>query len=241
MDDLFLLTFLVSIVAVAVFIFKGFKNGWKFYKKKVFISLGVMVASFILFGLTVDSEEVAQKQEQMELAEQQEAEEKERLEKEQAEKEQKEKDEKEKEQKEKEKKEKEEKEKAEKEKAEKEEVEEAPEPSEVQFDPNDYNAELTYDDLARNPDEHIFKAVTFEGKIIQVMQGSDRSQYRIATNDNYDKVMFLEIDNSQLDSRILEDDYIRFWGTYLGEITYESTFGGNITIPGVIVDNFEFQ
>lgn len=122
-----------------------------------------------------------------------------------------------------------------------EEVEEAPEPSEVQFDPNDYNAELTYDDLARNPDEHIFKAVTFEGKIIQVMQGNDRSQYRIATNDNYDKVMLLEIDNSQLDSRILEDDYIRFWGTYIGEITYESTLGGNITIPGVIVDNFEFQ
>ena len=98
MDDLFLLIFFVSIVAVAVFIFKGFKNGWKFYKKKVFVSLGVMVASFILFGLTVDSEEVAQKQEQMELAEQQEAEEKERLEKEQAEKEQKEKEQKEKEQ-----------------------------------------------------------------------------------------------------------------------------------------------
>ena len=98
MDDLFLLIFLVSIVAVAVFIFKGFKNGWKFYKKKVFISLGVMVASFILFGLTVDSEEVAQKQEEMELAEQQEAEEKERLEKEKAEKEQKEKEQEEKEQ-----------------------------------------------------------------------------------------------------------------------------------------------
>lgn len=68
MDDLFLLIFLVSIVAVAVFIFKGFKNGWKFYKKKVFISLGVMVASFILFGLTVDNEEVVQKQEEMKLA-----------------------------------------------------------------------------------------------------------------------------------------------------------------------------
>lgn len=120
-----------------------------------------------------------------------------------------------------------------------EEVEEEPEI--VQFDPEDYNKELTYDDLARNPDEHAYKAVTFEGKIIQVIQGDGASQFRIATNDDYDKVMLIEIDNSQLESRILEDDYIRFYGTYMGEITYESTLGGNITIPGVVVEKFEFQ
>ena len=120
-----------------------------------------------------------------------------------------------------------------------EEVEEEPEI--VQFDPDDYNKELTFDDLARNPDEHAYKAVTFEGKIIQVIQGDGASQFRIATNDDYDKVMLIEIDNSQLESRILEDDYIRFYGTYMGEITYESTLGGNITIPGVVVEKFEFQ
>jgi len=120
-----------------------------------------------------------------------------------------------------------------------EEIEEEPEP--VEFNPDDYNKELTYEDLARNPEEHIDKSVTFEGKIIQVIQGEGFSQYRIATNDDYDKVMLIGIDNSQLESRILEDDYIRFYGTHLGEITYESTLGGNITVPGVSVDKFEFQ
>lgn len=112
---------------------------------------------------------------------------------------------------------------------------------ELSFDPADYNKELTYDDLARSPDEHMYQKVTFEGKIIQVMQDDGYSQFRIATNDNYDKVMLLEIDNSQLDTRILDDDYIRFYGLYMGEITYQSTLGGNITIPGVVVDQFEFQ
>lgn len=112
---------------------------------------------------------------------------------------------------------------------------------EVTFDPNDYNADVTYDDLARNPDNHLFEAVTFEGKIIQVIQGEDSWQYRIATNDNYDKVMLIEIDSELLQSRILEDDYIRFYGTYMGEITYESALGGNITIPGVLVNHFEFK
>ena len=120
-------------------------------------------------------------------------------------------------------------------------AEEEPESVEVVFDPNDYNAELTYDDLARNPVEHSFKAVTFEGKIIQVMQGTDSSQFRIATNDDYDKVMLIEIDNTMLETRILDNDYIRFYGTYIGEISYESTLGGTITIPGVLVNHFEFK
>lgn len=116
-----------------------------------------------------------------------------------------------------------------------------PDPEPEVFDPEDYNKELTFDDLARNPDENFFKKVTFEGKIIQVIQGDGASQFRIATNDDYDKVMLIEIDNSMLGTRILEDDYIRFYGTYMGEMTYESTLGGNITVPAVLVDEFEFQ
>lgn len=118
--------------------------------------------------------------------------------------------------------------------------EELPAPSEVQFDPNDYITDLTYEDLARSPEEHSFKAVVFEGRVIQVMQGDGMSQYRVSINDDINQVMLIEVDNSQLTTRILEDDYIRFYGTYFGEITYESVLGGNITIPGVVVEKFEF-
>lgn len=112
---------------------------------------------------------------------------------------------------------------------------------EAEFNPNDYNPELTYEDLARNPDENLLKRVTFEGKIIQVMQGDESSQYRLAANGDYNNVFLLEISNDQLDQRILDDDYIRFYGMFMGEITYESALGGNITVPGVLVDEFEFK
>ncbi len=110
----------------------------------------------------------------------------------------------------------------------------------VEFDPADYQTGLTFEDLARSPEEHKFKAVMFEGTVVQVMQGDGYTQYRLAVNDDYDQMVYIEIDNTQLETRILEDDYIRVYGTYFGELTYESTLGGNITIPGIIVDKFEF-
>ena len=40
-------------------------------------------------------------------------------------------------------------------------------------------------------------------------------------------------------SRVLEDDYITIYGTSVGTITYQSTMGGNITIPAAIVDKID--
>lgn len=239
MENLFMILVLAGI--------GGFFYFRKKEKKKRNISIAVAIVSLVLFGITSpDVEEeneeglesaIEEPNQEQVIAEVDEDKEKEKEEEKELEKKEKEK--------EAEKRAQEEKERAEAEKKEKEEEEqaaaEAEEVEEAEFDPEDYNKDLTYDDLARNPDEHLFKRVTFEGKIIQVIQGDEYSQYRIATNDNYDKVMLLEIDSDQLDSRILEDDYIRFYGLYTGEITYESTLGGNITVPGVVVDRFEFK
>lgn len=105
----------------------------------------------------------------------------------------------------------------------------------------DYNPEITYDYLARYPDEYFFVPVTFEGKIIQVIHGDDSTQYRMAANGDYDQIFFLEIPNSSLDERVLEDDYVRFYGNSMGDIKYETVLGSSRTIPGVIVEKFEFQ
>ena len=110
----------------------------------------------------------------------------------------------------------------------------------VEFDPADYNTGLTFEDLARSPEENSFKAVTLEGTIVQVMQGDDYSQYRLAVYDDYDQMVLIEIDNSQLGTRILENDYIKIYGTFMGEYSYESTLGGVITVPAIVVDKFEF-
>lgn len=119
----------------------------------------------------------------------------------------------------------------------KEEVPEEPK----EYKREDYNPETTYDDLARYPDVYFFAPVTFEGKIIQVIHGDDSTQYRMAANGDYDQIFFLEIPNSSLDERVLEDDYVRFYGNSMGDIKYETVLGSSRTIPGVMVDKFEFQ
>lgn len=106
-----------------------------------------------------------------------------------------------------------------------------------------WNPEITYDQLARTPDDYTGKNITFAGKVLQVMEdsSSNQTQLRIATSDDYDKVMLIGYDSSILKSRVLEDDEIRFYGTSIGLITYQSTMGGNITIPAAIVEHIDIQ
>lgn len=230
MDDLFLLIFLVSIVAVAVFIFKGFKNGWKFYKKKAFISLGVMVASFILFGLTVDNEEVAQKQEEMELAEQQEAEEKERLEKEEAEKEKAEKEKKQKE-----------KEQEQKEKAEETEAEDLADDTEEEIDWEearaidqeniDWRTDVTWDNLARNYEDYVSENIQIEGEVQTVQNDSDITYIQLMMNGDVNQPVIVEAEQEYLESRILEGDWLTVQGYVLTLTDYQTVLGKTVTAP----------
>lgn len=95
----------------------------------------------------------------------------------------------------------------------------------------DYES-IEYDKLARNPDDHEGKMIKGSGKVIQVMDGENEVDLRIATSsDGYDDVVLAYYDPSIVDSRILEDDQVTYYGESLGLYTYESTMGGEITIP----------
>lgn len=102
-----------------------------------------------------------------------------------------------------------------------------------------YDTGITYDQLARTPDDYLLEKVKFKGKVVQVMEGGESTQLRIDINDNIDTVIYAEYDPSIVDSRVLENDVITIMGTSAGLITYESTLGGQISIPGVIIDKIE--
>ncbi|EOV2447582.1 hypothetical protein ACOMOD_000390 [Enterococcus faecalis] len=110
-----------------------------------------------------------------------------------------------------------------------------------EIDINQYSTEITYDELARNPEQNKGKKIILSGTIIQVIEGKDYSQYRLAVNDNYDHIVFIEIPKSLLSSRILENDIIKIYGQSYGTIDYESTLSGNITVPAITVDKFEIS
>ena len=99
-------------------------------------------------------------------------------------------------------------------------------PKEV--NPADYKTGITYDTLARTPDEHIGNKVTLSGEIVQVIEGDDASQYRMAVDQDYDKMVLIEVPTDQLSSRILENDLITIYGVSQGTIDYESTIGEQI-------------
>lgn len=120
-------------------------------------------------------------------------------------------------------------------------LEEVKEEEKEDEDPSTYETDITYDNLARDPDKYEDEKVKFSGRIIQVMEDDeeDYTQYRFAVNDDSDTVAYLAITKDQLDSRILEDDMLTIYGKSIGVVTYESTLSGDVTIPAIIVNMFE--
>ena len=124
----------------------------------------------------------------------------------------------------------------EEEKAKKEEEEKAAREAE---EAKGYETGITYDNLARTPDDYKGKKVKFYGKVIQVIEDDSEIQIRLAVNDDYDTILLGGYDSSIVSSRVLEDDEITIYGTSIGLISYDSTMGGKITIPGVYIDKID--
>lgn len=104
-----------------------------------------------------------------------------------------------------------------------------------------YDTGITYNQLARTPNDYKGKKAKFTGKVIQVMEGDKENDLRIAVNGNYDTILFVGYDPKITNIRILENDNITVKGTSIGIYSYQSTIGGKISIPGMWVDNIELN
>lgn len=112
--------------------------------------------------------------------------------------------------------------------------------SSKEFVAADYQTGITYDQLARTPDNYKNKDVTFTGKIVQVIEGDSETDLRVAIDGDSDDIILVGFDPSIMNgSRVLEDDKITFYGASLGTTTYKSTLGGKITVPLVAAVKIE--
>ncbi len=102
-----------------------------------------------------------------------------------------------------------------------------------------YDTGITYDQLARTPDEYEGELVKFTGKVLQVIEGDNEIDIRLAVNKDYDTVIYCGYNPNIVSSRVLEDDTVTIYGTSLGLYSYKSTIGGKITIPAVWVDKID--
>lgn len=94
----------------------------------------------------------------------------------------------------------------------------------------DYES-LNYDNIARNPDDYKGNKYVGSGTVLQVLESDTEVDMRVAVDDDYDKVIYLIYDPSIVDSRMLEDDNVTFYGESQGLYSYTSTMGATITIP----------
>ena len=102
-----------------------------------------------------------------------------------------------------------------------------------------YDTGITYDQLARTPDDYKGEKVKFKGKVIQVVEGDGDVTLRVAINSDYDKIILVYYESNIVSSRVLEDDIITLYGKSGGLYTYDSTMGGKITIPLVYVEKID--
>lgn len=103
-----------------------------------------------------------------------------------------------------------------------------------------YETGITFEQLARTPDEYKGKKVKFYGKVVQTIEGSTINAIRFAVDGEYDWILYGTYLNN-LSYRILEDDYITIYGVANGLKSYTATSGAQITIPEVIIDKIDLD
>lgn len=108
-------------------------------------------------------------------------------------------------------------------------------------DLSEYDTNITYEQLARTPDDYEGKAVCFTGEVVQVLEDEDEIQIRLAIDGDYDKMIIIGYEPSIMNERILENDNITIYGLSVGIFTYESSLNVPISIPAVWVDHIELN
>lgn len=108
---------------------------------------------------------------------------------------------------------------------------------ETPTDLSEYSTDITYDNLARTPDDYIGKAVCFTGNVVQLIEGGEETQIRLAINGDYDKIILIGYEPSIVSERVLENDSITIYGISKGIFNYQSTIGSQISVPGVWVNH----
>ena len=98
-----------------------------------------------------------------------------------------------------------------------------------------FRSDVSYDEIARHPNDYDGELLTFSGEVAQVIESDGMTELRIAVDGDYDDIIYGIYDNRILDSRLLEDDKIQFYGESCGIISYQSTLGATISIPSISI------
>lgn len=100
---------------------------------------------------------------------------------------------------------------------------------------------IEYAQLKKNPDRYAGEYVKYTGEIIQIMEGDNVTQIRLAvTKDSYgydvNDIIFVEYAGL---TEFVEEDVITVYGEIYGEYSYTSQAGWEISLPGLLAESIE--
>ncbi len=111
-----------------------------------------------------------------------------------------------------------------------------------QYNASSYNTGTTYEELARTPDKYHLQKVRFTGTVIQSIDAKwGQIQLRVAVNNDYNNIIFVEYRSDILKKRFLKNDNITVSGRFVGIFTYTSTQNVSVSIPGMWADNIDLN
>jgi uncharacterized membrane protein YcgQ (UPF0703/DUF1980 family) len=103
--------------------------------------------------------------------------------------------------------------------------------------------DITYNDIAREPDKYKGVKIEFEGKVAQVQESGSDVILRVNITPEeygiYKDTIWVNYTNSSDKRKILEDDIVDIWGVLNGTKTYTAILGNKITIPKVDTRSIE--
>lgn len=97
---------------------------------------------------------------------------------------------------------------------------------------------VTYDQIARNPDDYQDSEVKLSGQVMQVQNAHNGSVVLLWLNDDPDQLVMVGINKDYMpdNGNILEDDEITVYGTGDGTQKYDTTSGAKNEVPFVRAD-----
>ena len=98
---------------------------------------------------------------------------------------------------------------------------------------------VTYEDIARRPDEMKGTLITFTGEVYRVIEKENRINLSIDLENDLNKTIYITFDPSIISYRILEDDKLKIWGLHSGLHTYRTITGSDNTLPICIAYKIE--
>lgn len=90
-----------------------------------------------------------------------------------------------------------------------------------------------YTDAMRYPERYKGTNISIYGKVVQKLVNGNNVALRVATSWGWDDVFYVNYKLSDIETAVIEDDWVTIYGESTGVYSYTALFGNEITIPSM--------